>query len=387
MLPSKLRYELFDRMSVKTMRYVKPVPRKKANGLVRQVYDMIAEDFFVNGSLTSHSKVPELLAGVWTGGRECILVTDRLERTTKEAMTAVLSQVNDCAYCGDMLVSLVSGAGKQDAASNIFYENESQIGDVILRERLAWVKAVTTPGAEVTTSLPFAAEQMPEALGSLLAMSHINRVSHVLMDGSPVKAPFRLKRIKAAALRMFGAELKVTTERRLEPGRALKLLPPEPLPDDMRWAKDNPRIAAALSRWASVIEKEAQQVASPAVRELVHRSLQQWQGETMPLSRSWVEREIEELTESDRPIARLALVVAKASYQVDESLVEDVLGKEHDELRLIRVLAWAAFSAGRRVAERVAEQVHRPLENHIFNNTERSLVVETNTFRGIQEER
>jgi hypothetical protein len=326
---------------------------------------MIAEDFFVNGSLTSHSKVPNLLAGVWTGGRECILVTDQVDRTTKEALTAVLSQVNDCAYCGDMLISLVSGAGRQDAASNIFHENESQINDLVLRERLAWVKAATTPGAQAPKTFPFNNNQLPEVIGSLLAMSHINRVSHVLMDGSPVKVPFGLKVIKKTALRMFGVELKVTTERHLEAGRALKLLPAAPLPDDMQWAKVNPRIAAALSRWASVVEQEARQVASSDVRRMVYSSLQQWQGETMPLSRSWVDREIEEIAEEDRPIARLALVVAKAPYQVDESLVEDVLGAERDEPRLIRVLAWAAFSAGRRVAELVAKQAQSCLENEI----------------------
>ena len=96
MLPTRLRFWMFDKMSVKTMRYVSPIPRHKANGLVAQVYDMIAEDFFINGSLTSHSKVPELLAGVWIGGRESILVSDRLDRTTKEAMTATLSRFNAC---------------------------------------------------------------------------------------------------------------------------------------------------------------------------------------------------------------------------------------------------------------------------------------------------
>ena len=45
--------------------------------------------------------------------------------------------------------------------------------------------------------------------------------------------------------------------------------------------------------------------------------------------------------------ARLALVVAKASYQVDESLVEAVLGDDRSETRLIRVLAFASFSAAR----------------------------------------
>ena len=105
MLPKTLRFWLFDTLSIKTMRYVRSVPTRKAKGLVARVYQMIAEDFFINGSLTSRSKVPELLAAIWTAGRESILVTDRLERTTKEAMTAVLSRINDCPYCGDMLIS------------------------------------------------------------------------------------------------------------------------------------------------------------------------------------------------------------------------------------------------------------------------------------------
>jgi hypothetical protein len=32
-------------------------------------------DCVINGSLTSHSRVPELLAGVWVGGREAIYWT------------------------------------------------------------------------------------------------------------------------------------------------------------------------------------------------------------------------------------------------------------------------------------------------------------------------
>src|SRR5262249_24933869 len=147
MLLTKLRFELIERMSVKTMRYVSAVPRAKADGLVARIYDMIAEDFFINGSLTSHSKVPPLLAGVWTGGRECILGADRLDRTPKEAMAAGRSRVNDCPYCGDMLVSLVHGGGKHEAASQIFSRSEQEIADPILRERLEWVKAVATPGS------------------------------------------------------------------------------------------------------------------------------------------------------------------------------------------------------------------------------------------------
>src|SRR5215471_12446985 len=139
MLPKPFCFWLFETLSLKTMRYVHAIPRRKATGLVAQVYDMIEEDFFINGSLTSRSKVPALMAGIWTAGRESVLVDDRLDRTTKEAMNAVLSQVNDCPYCGDMLISLVHAAGQHEAASYIFADSEVAITDATLRKRLAWV--------------------------------------------------------------------------------------------------------------------------------------------------------------------------------------------------------------------------------------------------------
>jgi hypothetical protein len=75
----------------------------------------------------------------------------------------------------------------------------------------------------------------------------------------------------------------------------------------------------------------------------------------MPLSRSWVDSEVTALIGQDRAIAKLALVLAKAPYQVDEGLVEDVLREDRSEERIIRVLAWASFSGARRFAQRIAE--------------------------------
>ena len=129
MLPKRVKEYLFEKASVKTMRYVDAVPIRKAKGLSRRVFDMIAEDFFVNGSLSSHSQIPSLFAGAWMGGREIILVTDHLDRTTKEAMGATLSYLNECPYCADMLVSLVHGSGKHGAATHILNQSEEDIQD------------------------------------------------------------------------------------------------------------------------------------------------------------------------------------------------------------------------------------------------------------------
>ena len=361
MLPEKLKLNLFDRMSIKTMRYVSSVPRKEATGLVKRVYDMIAEDFFINGSLTSHSKVPALLAGVWTGGRESMLVDDHLDRTTKEAMTAVVSRLNECAYCGDMLVSLVHAGQEHRAARNIIDEREDQVPDPVLQERLTWTKGVITGQRSAGIPLPFPVEALPEVIASVLAISHINRFSHVVMDGSPVSPLLGSKSIKGLSLRAFGHELKSTKTKPLTPDRTAGLLPEADLPEDMGWASDNPRIARSVSRWAAAIEREALKVVPPEVKRFVEDNLNSWDGSPMPLFRSWVDDETVSLSSHERDLARFALIVGKSAPQIDERMVYSV---REDEEQFIRLLAWASFAGARRVAEIASLRASTPSPVH-----------------------
>ena len=355
MLPAPFKFWLFDQMSVKTMRYVDAVPDRAARGLTRAVYDMIRQDFFRNGSLTSRSQVPELMAAIWIAGRESMLVPDRVDRTTKDAICAVLSQVNDCPYCEDMLVSLVHAGGDHGAARDILAQNGLAGTDRALRDRLDWVRRVATPGGDAPAP-PFTPEEMPEVLGTLMAMSDINRFSHVVMADSPVSAPLGLRSGKALQLKMFGAELVATRRTALQPGRALTLLPGAELPGDLAWARPNPRVADALARYVAAVERAGDTVIPLVVRATVQRSLAAWRGEQMPISRAWVEPEIAGLSPADQAVARLAIVLAKAPYQVDDTLAEAVLAECADQVRFIRVLAWASFTGSRRFAALVAER-------------------------------
>jgi hypothetical protein len=297
------------------------------------------------------------MAAIWTGGRESMLVADKVDRTTKDAISAVLSQVNYCPYCEDMLISLVNAGGDHEAAKDIYSQNGFESSNEILRQRLEWVIAIAAPGDSEIPETPFTPEQLPEVIGTLMGMSDINRFSHVVMDGSPVAAPLGLRSIKAWALRMFGSELRVTRQVPLVPGRALGLLPPAELPADMQWARLNPRVADAVSRWAAAVEREAAKVISPQVRKAVIHSLRDWKAETMPITGDWIDGAIQDLTVDDAAIARLAVVLAKAPYRVTEKMVVDVMGENGDEERFIRILAWISFTAARRFAQVVAQQV------------------------------
>ena len=316
---------------------------------------MINRDFFKNGSLTSRSQVPELMAAIWMAGRETMLVEDKVDRTTKDALCAVLSQINDCPYCEDMLVSLVHAGGEHGVASDIITKKERDISDPEFRAAIEWLQAITNPESTPVWQ-PFGPEQLPEVIGTLMAMSDINRFSHIVMEDSPVSSLFGDHAGKAMQLRLFGTELTSTRRVPLKPGDSLSLLPAASLPYDMSWAAPNPRVADAIGRYAATVERMAEPVISPEVSSRVAESLQAWNGETMPISRAWVEPEVAGLADRDAAIARLSIVLAKSPYQVDVKLAETVLKYEPDEDRFIRILAWASFSGARRFARLIARR-------------------------------
>ena len=185
----------------------------------------------------------------------------------------------------------------------------------------------------------------------MMAMSDINRFSHVVMEASPVAAPFGLRWLKAYALRLFGNELVATRQLELEPSRALSLLPKARLPDDMAWAKPNPRVADAIARYTATVEREAAAIISPRVKAVVATSLDSWQGEQMPLLPTWVDNEVAGLEGDERAIASFAIQLAKAPYRVSEKLNEEILQIAGNEENFVRILAWASFTGARRFTQ------------------------------------
>ncbi|MBZ2169036.1 carboxymuconolactone decarboxylase family protein [Marinobacter sp. F4216] len=356
LLPETTRLRLFDKLSIQTMRYVHAVPYDKATGALKEMYEQVNRDFFINGSLTARSKVTNLFAAAWVIGREAILVTDELDRTTKEAIAAVLSSINDCPYCGEMLISLVHAGKRSDDAMKIFDQDEETIEDPQLKARLAWVKAVVRAD-DMVPPLPFSTQQLPEVIASIMAMSDINRFSHVVMAGSPVKVPFGAKALRKAALKVFGNELKPNHHKPLSKGTSLHFLPAATMPPDLNWANGNPRVAQAVARWAAMSEEEATALISPEVKQRVHANLRAWDGKPMPMGRHWAEREIEGLAGKDKRIARFALLLAKAPWTIDDNMVTDILAIAGNEKNFIRILAWSSCASARHLAGRIARSI------------------------------
>jgi hypothetical protein len=132
-------------------------------------------------------------------------------------------------------------------------------------------------------------------------------------------------------------------------GGTLRLLPEAPLSPDLAWAAGNPTIADALSRASAAYERAGRRAVPDAVRDLVRAEVAAWDGQLKGMSRSWVEDAIRELPAADQPAGRLALLIALASYQVDQGAVDAFRAEAPGDATVVELASWASFTASVRV--------------------------------------
>ncbi len=344
--------ETIREQSAKTIRYIKPTRYDSAEGLTGEVYQQMQADFLPTPPLTLHSPAPKVLAGVWSILRETLMV-GQVDRALKEAVAAAVSKTNECPYCVDVHTSMLHATADHDAASAILRGDYDSIHDPQLNAIVQWVLANRTPNANGVLPTPFSRSDAPEIIGTAIAFHYINRMANVFLGDTLVPLPSAFRGLTG---RLFGATAgKSLIHHSLRQGDSLKFVPTAKLPDDLRWAAGNSAVAGAFAGFAQVIEEVGNAVLPEQVRVLVSERVQAWNGEAMGLNRRWVEDTVVDIKEAHRTAARLALLTALASYQVDPSIVEGFRSQYPDDAQLIAATAWASFTAARRVSGWIAE--------------------------------
>ncbi|SDH49360.1 alkylhydroperoxidase AhpD family core domain-containing protein [Actinokineospora alba] len=329
------------RRSLRDTRHVKVVAPRKANGVVAEVYRQVERDFrMLAPPVALHSAAPEVLAASWMILRETLLAQGVADRASKEAVATGVSVANECPYCAD--VHGMTLAALADAADRSELE--------------AWAQASATAAAAAAP--PFPPEQGPELIGVAVAFQYYNRMVNVFLRDSPFPSHVP-ESAKPKARHVLGGVLRPSDGGAL-PGASLDLLPPAPLPEDLSWALANPSVADAFARAYAAVEAAGDRSVPSSVRALVHSRLSTWDGEAPGISRAWVEEAVVELPEADRAAGRLALLIAHASYQVDETLVDDFRRTAPDDATLIELAAWSSMAAARRISVRLAAQAVKP---------------------------
>lgn len=329
------------------IKYIQPVKPGSATGLVAEVYGQIKEDF---GKITEpfliHSPQPEILAGAWMVCREAELV-GKVPREIKEVVAAGISKANQCPYCIDAHTIMLTAIGEKKIAQAISEEQYDTIADGKMRLILEWALATNTPTSSILRSPPFSRQEAPEMIGTAVFYHYINRIVKVLLGETPLPSnkSWLKNFLKQIASRMFSS----TINRPKIIGESLRFLPKADLPNDLRWAKSVPNIAAYAS-FASAIEKIGNNVLPPAVLAYIQEEVDVWHGQTSELSLAWSEDEISKLDPDTQACADLALLTAIAPYEIDKTVV--LAFKKHfpQDDKLVGVISWASFTAARKIS-------------------------------------
>jgi AhpD family alkylhydroperoxidase len=350
------------RSSLAQIRHVRPVRPDERGGsgpdLVARVYAEIEREFgMLAPPMALHAPVPEVLAAGWLMLRETLVATGLVDRETKEAVGTAVSQANTCPYCvevhGATLRGLAQagGVGPWLATADAITDGRAEaIADPAAREIFAWARASGSRDAAARHGRPFPVEQTPELVGVALTFQYLNRMVNLFLRESPFP-PGLPPAARGGLLRLLMRILRPTTRMVHRPGTALALLPAAPLPADLSWAAGNPGVAGAFARAAAAIEAAGERAVPEPVRDLVAARLAQWSGEAPGLSRAWAEEAVSGLPAGDRPAGRLALLTALASYQVDQSVIDDFRRDHPGDEALIGLTSWASMAAARRVGE------------------------------------
>jgi AhpD family alkylhydroperoxidase len=317
-----------------SIKYVKPVRPSAARGLVAKVYQQIERDYgFLAPPITLHSPSPEVMAASWLMMRETLLASGRADRVIKESVASAVSETNACPYCvevHDATRRSMDGTHDADAVR-------------------AWVYG---------GGPPFPADQLEECVGVAVTFEYVNRMNNVFLPESPI--PTRVPGLARNRVRRTLGGVAAPGKRTIEPGGSLDLLPDANLPDDLSWSAGRATIAGAFARASAVIDSAGARSLPREVRELVHTRLS-GDAADIGLSRSWVDHAVTELPAGDRAVAKLALLTALASFQVDAEVVASARRAGADDAALIEVTGWASLTAARRAAARYVHASRRAL--------------------------
>ncbi|WP_371171315.1 hypothetical protein [Aliiroseovarius sp. 2305UL8-7] len=345
MVMKKFEDRIFQRVAPKVIRYLNKPNLAPTNPTLRAVYHQASQEFQLAPPLTIHSADPELLAGLWHATREVFIVAPK-GRAVREAVAAAVSEANSCPYCVTVHSGMFSAAGGGQLSRN----NAELPANV--RDALDWVRASLKLQNKTPIRTAIARADRPQIFGTAALYHYLNKMVSVFLDESPVPIPGSATRsgqwLAQAAMKIIGRRIATHIA---APGQAVVICDAK-LPNAFAWSKPNPTVARAFAHFAQAARYAGQEAVPEPVHKIVRDHLASWRGEAAPLSRVWVEDAMSGLAEVHRPAARLALLTARAPWQVSDAQISAFRQFTNGDRALVQTTAWAAFAATECLAAR-----------------------------------
>jgi len=214
-MTSKRITTVLGQLGLTQVRYVSPVRRSAAQGLVGRVYEQVEREFGVLApSLVLFSPAPQVLAASWLMLRETLLVARKVERVAKEAVATTVSLGNACPWCVTVHSTMLSGlAGGLVLAD---YPAEP-VADPRLRAVTTWARDCRTEEGALLHEPACPAEEAPELIGTAVLFHYYNRMVNVFLTEVPLP-PGAPRMALGPVMRILDRRMRPAAGRWYQPG-------------------------------------------------------------------------------------------------------------------------------------------------------------------------
>jgi AhpD family alkylhydroperoxidase len=302
------------------VRHLRPASPKHSTGISKKVFNqMQLENAGVHGPFLIHAAQPPLLAALWALFRETQLASG-VPRAHQETIALLIAEENRCPWCIE--------------AHKLALHTQHPTPEIV-----AWFKSNPNP-LEDSEMDGFSQNAMIAHRAAVILWQYINRMTNVLLVESAwqnfgsLREP--LTRIMGY---IFGAFF---LHRNYTPGRSLEFIADAALPAHLAWAKSHHNIATALAYFHQQINQLAQGIIPVAVQHFVLEYVQEHRGQNMGLSRHWADDAVQPLEPGQQVIAKVLLLTALASYQIDDDLMLQLRQICPQDSDLLALLAWGS---------------------------------------------
>lgn len=344
MLIEAITNQVFRNAAPQAIRHLAKPDLRSRDPVARSVLDQAAREFQMAPPVTIHMADPELMAGLWHAAREAYVV-GREGRAMREVVAAAVSKLNACPYCVTVHAGLYAASSQNGPALD---EPANLPAEIAAAQK--WAAASLSPDSEALREPALSVSVIPQVFGTAIVYHYLNRLVSVFLEETPVALPGMStglgRRLMHASFAFLGKSI---VARDPEPGQCA-VQSDAPLPVEFSWAASNPAVSRALAHFALVAEQAGHEAVPADIRTLVEHHLGGWRGEQAPISRAWVEHLVSALDDTHKPAARLALVTARAAYQVDDTIIDGFRAVTPGDKPLLQIVAWASFVAAKRTA-------------------------------------
>jgi len=334
------------------VKYIKVIGLKESEGKVNRINVQIDRDFGLVGPMTLSTPSERVHAIRWATARESFVVENNVKRVTKEIIAAGVAQINKCPYCEDVHRTSISSAGNNDAAKAIINGSWKSLKNERTKAIIDWSINTRNPNASIIRNPPFSKIEAPEIIGTALVFHSTNRLVSIFLEESPLPGLLNNNLLKKVALKIASKTLfKTMVTKKVNEGESLQFIHNYKIQKSFEWSKTIPSFSRALAAEKMLLYEIEKEIIPQKLVSLFKNKVKKWQGEEMPLGRSWLQILTNGLSEAEKPIANLIFLAAFEPYTITKTDIDAFRKIYPDDKDLVDVSFWAIQILTNRISE------------------------------------